>query len=109
MKNNSIYKKIACALVLANIITMLGVTGCDTNEDPVNTGATGTPESTEAPFTSTDELFGAGDKDYLSIFTSLKGKLFVSLKETGDSRLGDNPEIWESYPRLSGPMRNFPI
>ena len=51
----------------------------------------------------------AGDKDYLSIFTSLKGKLFESLKETGDSRLGDNPEIWESYPRLSGPMRNFPI
>ena len=51
----------------------------------------------------------AGDENYLSIFTSLKSSLLESLKETGDSRLGDNPEIWESYPRLSGPMRNFPI
>ena len=68
MKNNSIYKKIACALVLANTITVLGITGCNTNEDPVNTGASGTPESTEAPFESVDELLGAGDKDYFVPF-----------------------------------------
>ena len=68
MKNNSIYKKIACALVLANTITVFGITGCNTNEDPVNTGASGTPESTEAPFASVNELFGAGDKDYFVPF-----------------------------------------
>ena len=90
MKNNSIYKKIACALVLANIITMLGVTGCDTNEDPVNTGATGTPESTEAPFTSTDELFGAGDKDYFipfqnpeTSYCSISDGLAVPVRQQG--------------------------
>ena len=90
MKNNSIYKKIACALVLANIITMLGVTGCDTNEDPINTGATGTPESTEAPFTSTDELFGAGDKDYFipfqnpeTSYCSISDGLAVPVRQQG--------------------------
>ena len=68
MKNNSMYKKIACALVLANTITVFGVTGCNSNEDPASTGATGTPEVTEAPFISTDELFGAGDKEYFVPF-----------------------------------------
>ena len=38
----------------------------------------------------------------------LEMQLNQKLAETGDSRLGENPEIWESYPRLEGPMRSFP-
>ena len=30
------------------------------------------------------------------------------LNTTGDTRLGSNPEIWETYPRLDGELRYFP-
>ena len=69
MKNNSIYKKIACALVLANTITVFSVTGCNTTtDDNVNTGETGSTESTEAPASSVEDLFRAGDQDYFVPF-----------------------------------------
>ena len=32
----------------------------------------------------------------------------MRLTETGDPRVGADPEIWESYPRLEGKMRTFP-
>ena len=60
MKNNSIYKKIACALVLANTITVFSVTGCNTTaDDNVNTGETGSTESTEAGHGRLLLLFGS--------------------------------------------------
>ena len=34
--------------------------------------------------------------------------LMDKLVETNDSRIGTNPEIWETYPRLEGKMREFP-
>ena len=37
----------------------------------------------------------------------MKKKLSRSLRKMHDSRTGKNPEIWESYPRLRGPMRSF--
>ena len=43
-----------------------------------------------------------------SILKQMKKKLSRSLRKMHDSRAGKNPEIWESYPRLRGPMRSFP-
>ena len=43
-----------------------------------------------------------------SVLTQMKKKLSRSLRKMHDSRAGKNPEIWESYPRLRGPMRSFP-
>ena len=43
-----------------------------------------------------------------SILKQLKKKLSRSLRKMHDSRASKNPEIWESYPRLRGPMRSFP-
>lgn len=48
-----------------------------------------------------------GKQNYAGTFSAMKKKLNDKLKETGDTRLGDNPEIWETYPRLEGKMRNF--
>lgn len=48
------------------------------------------------------------DPAVLGIFKDLKAKLHERLVVTGDTRVGDNPEIWESYPRLEGKMRQFP-
>jgi len=44
---------------------------------------------------------------YKGIADSLKTMLQEKLESTCDSRLGSDPEIWESYPRLSGPIRLF--
>lgn len=46
--------------------------------------------------------------EYSDILIEMKQILDDQLKETDDSRIGDNPEIWESYPRLDGKMRKFP-
>lgn len=47
--------------------------------------------------------------EYDKIKTDLKNKLTNYLKKTGDPReQGTNTEIFESYPRLRGPMRSFP-
>ena len=42
-----------------------------------------------------------------SILRQMKKKLTRSLRRMHDSRTGKNPEIWETYPRLRGPMRSF--
>lgn len=44
---------------------------------------------------------------YKRILKQMKKKLSRSLRKMHDSRTGKNPEIWESYPRLRGPMRSF--
>lgn len=50
----------------------------------------------------------ASDERYSSTLQDLKQRLKDRLILTEDSRMGDNPEIWESYPRLEGKMRQFP-
>ena len=50
----------------------------------------------------------ADDPRYGTILTEMKARLEQGLKETLDSRLGEDPEIWESYPRLAGVIRSFP-
>jgi len=37
----------------------------------------------------------------------MRTRLIAALKATGDTRLGDNPDVWESYRRYS-PIRSFP-
>jgi len=50
----------------------------------------------------------AGDKKYAPILEKMKKMLMDKLVETNDSRIGANPDIWETYPRLEGKMRKFP-
>lgn len=50
----------------------------------------------------------SSDPDCAAILEQLKEELNRKLLDSGDTRLGDNPEIWETYPRLSGDMREFP-
>ena len=50
----------------------------------------------------------AGDKKYAKILVKMQKMLFDKLIETNDSRIGMNPDIWETYPRLEGKMRQFP-
>ena len=50
-----------------------------------------------------------GDPAYAQTERELVQELTQYLVQTGDARLvGDDPDIWEAYPRLSGPMRRFP-
>lgn len=50
----------------------------------------------------------ADDESYQDVFSDLKARLQKKLMDTGDPRVGDNPEVWETYPRLEGKMRTFP-
>lgn len=50
----------------------------------------------------------AANKSYTDVFLNMKKMLNNKLMVTKDTRLGDNPEIWESYPRLEGKTRKFP-
>jgi uncharacterized sulfatase len=50
----------------------------------------------------------AANKKYEQILAKMEKMLHEKLVETNDSRIGSNPDIWESYPRLEGKMRNFP-
>ena len=50
----------------------------------------------------------AYDRECRTILDSLKTILDAKLRKTGDPRVGDDPEIWETYPRLEGKMREFP-
>lgn len=50
----------------------------------------------------------AQDSTRREVFESMRRELDEVLVRTGDSRVGDNPEIWESYPRLAGPENKFP-
>jgi N-sulfoglucosamine sulfohydrolase len=48
------------------------------------------------------------DKAYSKVLDQLKRLLHEKLVITQDPRTGLNHEIWETYPRLEGKMRNFP-
>ena len=48
------------------------------------------------------------DPDYEEITKRLRNRLSDKLDETGDPLAAGNLQIWESYPRLRGPMREFP-
>ena len=50
----------------------------------------------------------AGDKKYAKTLAKMQKILHEKLVTTNDSRIGDNPDVWESYPRLEGKMRKFP-
>ncbi|SHE80452.1 uncharacterized sulfatase [Dysgonomonas macrotermitis] len=50
----------------------------------------------------------ASDTKFNNIISEMKQMLQTKLEETNDSRIGSNPEIWESYPRTEGKMRKFP-
>ena len=51
----------------------------------------------------------ANNTSYAGILDRMSKQLEERLTETGDTRVvGDNPEIWESYPRLDGAIRSFP-
>ncbi len=52
----------------------------------------------------------AGMASYEGIRKQLSDRLVKRLKETGDPReTGPDPEVWESYPRLKGEIRKFPV
>ena len=51
----------------------------------------------------------AGNPEYHDLFIEMKMLLENRLVGTGDTRLvGNDPDVWEHYPRLAGPMREFP-
>ena len=47
--------------------------------------------------------------DFKEITERLRDRLSKMLEETGDPFVIGNPDVWESYPRLRGPMREFPV
>lgn len=47
------------------------------------------------------------DPDYQKVREQLSKDLMKKLKETEDPRVGDDPDIWESYRRY-GPIKKFP-
>ncbi len=49
----------------------------------------------------------ADNSSYIAVLKTMKQKLRDKLVTTNDTRIGANPEIWETYPRLEGKMRNF--
>ena len=49
----------------------------------------------------------ANSKEHEITLFILRSALLEILKVTGDPRMGDNPEIWETYPRFSA-IRQFP-
>ena len=52
----------------------------------------------------------AGKAGYETIRKQLSDRLVNRLKDTSDPReTGSNPEIWETYPRLEGEIRKFPV
>jgi uncharacterized sulfatase len=50
----------------------------------------------------------AANPDYAETLAEMKKILHNKLRETNDPRMGDNPDIWETYPRLVGRSRAFP-
>jgi uncharacterized sulfatase len=52
----------------------------------------------------------AGIPEFESVRKQLSERLKSRLRETGDPRMtGPEPEIWETYPRLRGDIRKFPV
>lgn len=50
----------------------------------------------------------ANEREFSELLGQMKARLNEKLVSTKDTRLGSNPEIWETYPRLEGKMRKFP-
>ena len=50
----------------------------------------------------------AQEKAFSELLNQMKAQLNEKLVSTRDARLGKNPEVWETYPRLEGKMRKFP-
>lgn len=50
----------------------------------------------------------AGEEAHAATLRELREQLRSEMKRTGDSRLGPNPEVWETYERFEGKMRRFP-
>lgn len=51
----------------------------------------------------------AGKPEFSKVQKQLSKRLIAHLVATGDPReVGSNPEIWETYPRLNGEIREFP-
>lgn len=48
------------------------------------------------------------DSTYDSVTRNLRQRLHRFLETTGDPRVTGKGDIWETYPRLRGPMREFP-
>ena len=48
----------------------------------------------------------AQEAEFQAVKQELSDALLEELRETGDPRVGDNGDVWESYPRYSG-MRKF--
>jgi uncharacterized sulfatase len=48
------------------------------------------------------------ERSCVEVLNKMKKILKDKLKSTKDPRVGNNPEIWETYPRLEGNMRVFP-
>ncbi|WP_142715002.1 sulfatase family protein [Fodinibius sediminis] len=46
--------------------------------------------------------------EYGQLTRHFRNKMTELLDETGDPRMSGKGDIWESYPRLRGPMREFP-
>lgn len=51
----------------------------------------------------------ASNPDYEEILVTYRTQLENYLTETGDPRMTGNGDVWEDYPRLKGPMREFPV
>lgn len=47
--------------------------------------------------------------DYEKITRKYRNRLIEKLEETGDPRVTANEDVWESYPRLRGQMREFKV
>lgn len=47
--------------------------------------------------------------EYDNITERLRNRLSEMLEKSGDPVVTGNPDVWESYPRLRGPMREFPV
>jgi len=48
------------------------------------------------------------DPAYSSQFAQLKQELMATLRKTGDPRVTGNDHLWEDFPRVGGPIRQFP-
>lgn len=50
----------------------------------------------------------AADPAHADVVTELRDRLHRFLRETDDARVRGNGDVWETYLRLVGPMREFP-
>ena len=51
----------------------------------------------------------APDAAYAEVTRQHRERLMQMLVQTGDPRVVGDGDVWESYPRIVGPMREFPV